>query len=116
MADKLDKILNAVEKCSDKIADVDKRLIAESVRTKTNTKSIEKMSDEHGRMNDLLAEHIRRTDLLETHQQQQATALQHHDDKLEEALTPIKFIKTFAKLAITVASLSGAGWALYKWW
>lgn len=116
MSDKQDRILDGISKLSDSVSDIKVQLALEAERTKANTENIEKMVSEQSRMGDSLVEHIKRTDLLEAAQAQQSQTMASHNVQLEEALVPIRFAKTFVKLALGVGGIAGAVYGIAKAW
>lgn len=103
-----------VEVIKDKIGEINTLLAVESLKTKQNSDYIGKLCEEHGRMNDLLADHIKRTELLEHSNEMQFSRMEKQDKRLEEALWPIRLFKMSSTFVIGGGAIAGAIFGIIK--
>jgi hypothetical protein len=114
MSDIQERILNSLDNISDKIHNIDKRQVEEQVKTDINTKAINKLSEQHVRMNDLLADHIKRTELLEKSDAIRFKQIEQNKQQLEEIFIPLRLVKIVTQIIIGGGTVAGAIYGVIK--
>jgi len=109
-----DSFTQNVEVIREKLNEINVKLAVESEKTKQNSDYINTLGTEHGRMNDLLADHIKRTELLERSNEMWFGRMEKQDKRLEEALWPIRFFKMTSTVVIGGGALAAAIFGIIK--
>jgi len=114
MSEIQERMLDTLEKISDKVHTIDKNQIQEQLKTQQNYENIKKLSNEHSRMNDLLADHIKRTNILEEKSNTCQIECDSRAKQIDEALTPIRFAKNSSKFILWIGGISAAVFGIIK--